>query len=213
MSKYRSDQENFWAGDFGDEYTARNSADYWISNNTNLFARILSRTKGVKSIIEFGANRGINLRAIRNLFPDTELAAVEINSQAILELEKFKDIKVYPGSIIDFKTDYKRDLSLSKGLLIHINPDLLKEAYAALYNSSSNYICLVEYYNPNPVEVKYREHRNRMFKRDFAGDMLDAYSDLTLIDYGFIYHRDLNFPLDDLTWFLLKKDNNLFDRV
>jgi len=35
--------------------------------------------------------------------------------------------------------------------------------------------------------------------------MMDTYPDLKLVDYGFIYHRDTQFPADDLTWFLLKK--------
>ncbi|QVL50178.1 MAG: hypothetical protein KFB96_06875 [Thiocapsa sp.] len=44
-----------------------------------------------------------------------------------------------------------------------------------------------------------------MFKRDFAGEMLDRYPDLELIDYGFIYRRDPVFPQDDMTWFLLQR--------
>lgn len=35
--------------------------------------------------------------------------------------------------------------------------------------------------------------------------MIDRYKDLELIDYGFIYHRDNNFPGDDNNRFLLKK--------
>jgi hypothetical protein len=34
---------------------------------------------------------------------------------------------------------------------------------------------------------------------------MDQYPDLTLVDYGFTYHRDANFPADDATWFLLEK--------
>jgi len=44
-----------------------------------------------------------------------------------------------------------------------------------------------------------------LFKRDFAGEMLDRFKDLELLDYGFVYHRDNNFPQDDLNWFLLRK--------
>ena len=28
---------------------------------------------------------------------------------------------------------------------------------------------------------------------------------LKLIDYGFVYHKDPLYPLDDITWFLLEK--------
>ena len=39
--------------------------------------------------------------------------------------------------------------------------------------------------------MPYRGHTARLFKRDFAGEMLDRFSDLRLVDYGFRYHRDL----------------------
>jgi spore coat polysaccharide biosynthesis protein SpsF len=44
-----------------------------------------------------------------------------------------------------------------------------------------------------------------LFKRDFAGDLLDRFPGLVLVDYGFVYHRDKAFPQDDMTWFLLEK--------
>jgi spore coat polysaccharide biosynthesis protein SpsF len=35
--------------------------------------------------------------------------------------------------------------------------------------------------------------------------LLDTYPDLHLVDYGFVYHRDPNFALEDTNWFLLEK--------
>ena len=64
---------------------------------------------------------------------------------------------------------------------------------------------VAEYYNPSPVELPYRGHEGKLFKRDFAGELMDRHSTLTLVDYGFAYHRDNCFPQDDLTWFLLEK--------
>jgi len=89
--------------------------------------------------------------------------------------------------------------------LIHINPEMLPQVYSRLYDCSRKYILIKEYYNPTPVVVTYRGNTERLFKRDFAGEMMDLYPDLELIDYGFQYHRDNNFPEDDSTWFLLKK--------
>ena len=74
-----------------------------------------------------------------------------------------------------------------------------------MYAASRRYICLIEYYNPTPVEVPYRGEREKLFKRDFAGELLDTYPDLRLCAYGFQYHRDSNFPMDDVNWFLLEK--------
>ena len=72
--------------------------------------------------------------------------------------------------------------------------------------SSKKYILICEYYNPSPTTISYRGHSDRLFKRDFAGEMLDKFSDLKLVDYGFSYHRDNSFPQDDITWFLLQKE-------
>lgn len=62
-----------------------------------------------------------------------------------------------------------------------------------------------EYYNPSPVEVNYWGHTEKLFKRNFAGEILDRYPDLQLVNYGFIWHRDSNFPQDDFNWFLMRK--------
>ncbi|MGS0763313.1 pseudaminic acid biosynthesis-associated methylase [Syntrophomonas curvata] len=207
MSGYKTEQEEFWAGQFGDDYTERNRGSQLIAGNTALFASVMARTHKVKSILEFGANRGLNLLALRNLLPAVELSAVEINPKAVKELETIENLKIYRQSMLDFSVDYQRELVLSKGLLIHIAPEMLPQAYRVLHASSSRYICLAEYYNPQPVEVDYRGNKGKLYKRDFAGEMLDGYPDLELVDYGFIYRRDINFPQDDLNWFLLKKQN------
>ncbi|WP_061212749.1 pseudaminic acid biosynthesis-associated methylase [Syntrophomonas wolfei] len=205
MSGYKTEQEEFWTGQFGDDYTNRNQGSQLIASNTALFASIIARTRQVKSILELGANRGLDLLALRSLLPAVELSAIEINPKAVKELESINNLKIYQQSILDFSVDYQRDLVLSKGLLIHIAPEMLPRAYQVLYESSSRYICLAEYYNTTPVEVEYRGNKGKLFKRDFAGEMMDRYPDLALLDYGFTYHRDNNFPQGDLTWFVLSK--------
>ena len=86
-----------------------------------------------------------------------------------------------------------------------MNPEYLPQIYETLYQSTGRYLLVCEYYNPTPVQITYRGHSDRLFKRDFCGEVLDHYSDLHLVDYGFSYHRDPNFPQDDSTWFLLEK--------
>lgn len=205
MSTRKTEQESFWEGEFGDEYVARNQGAAIVASNTHLFAKVLARTRQVGSIIEFGANIGNNLRALRQLLPAAQLSAVEINASAVDQLKTWGQAEVFHQSILDFAPPRQWDLSLIKGVLIHISPDHLDEVYRRLYGASRRYICLVEYYNPSPVEVTYRGHANRLFKRDFAGEMLDRYPDLTVVDYGFGWRRDPVFPLDDCTWFLLEK--------
>ena len=79
--------------------------------------------------------------------------------------------------------------------------------YRALHEATRRWILVCEYYNPSPVTIEYRGHNDRLFKRDFAGEILDAYPDLRLVDYGFAYRRDPAFPQDDITWFLMEKHN------
>jgi len=202
---YKTEQEKFWSGEFGNEYIERNQGEASIASNIALFSKILKSTNSISSAIEFGANIGLNLQAIKHLLPEVQLSAIEINKKAVTQLKEIENIKVFHSSILDFQLDEERDLVLIKGVLIHINPSELKSVYELLYKTSKKYICIAEYYNPSPVEVKYRGHEGKLFKRDFAGEIMEQFSDLKLIDYGFVYHRDNNFPQDDTTWFLLEK--------
>jgi len=86
-----------------------------------------------------------------------------------------------------------------------MNPDVLPQVYEKLFASCGRYLLIAEYYNPSPVAISYRGHSDRLYKRDFAGEIMDQYPQLQLLDYGFSYHRDLNFPQDDITWFLMEK--------
>jgi pseudaminic acid biosynthesis-associated methylase len=204
--QYSTEQEAFWAGQFGDEYIKRNAGDPLIGSNAALFSKLIANCAGVESLIEFGANVGLNLRAIRLLCPKWILDAIEINAEAARQLREWGDVnKIHQGSILEFQSDQQWDVVLIKGVLIHINPDHLPRVYEALYNASKRYIFLIEYYNPTPVEVIYRGHSGRLFKRDFAGELLDKYSKLHVVDYGFVWHRDPAFPQDDATWFVLEK--------
>ena len=203
---FKTEQEEFWAGNFGNEYIGRNISEEYLASNLNFFSKAFNQIGRPDSLIEFGANVGMNLKAIKLLFPKIKLSGIEINKNAADELAKILgNENVFNGSIYDFDTTQKYDVSLIKGVLIHINPDMLPVVYEKLYTTSNKYILVCEYYNPSPVTIKYRGHENRLFKRDFAGEMLEKYNDLTLVDYGFCYKRDKAFPQDDITWFLLQK--------
>lgn len=198
-------QELFWQGEFGDDYTDRNWGGELQAASIALFVKILCHMEGISSAIEFGANRGINLISLKTLVSKISLQAVEINEKAANECEKIEGVSVFKGSVFDYPVNKTFDLSFTRGVLIHMEPKKLVEVYKKLYDSSNRYIVVAEYYNPSPVEVEYRGNVDRLFKRDFAGELLDMYSDLKLIDYGFCYHREYSFPTDDITWFLMEK--------
>ena len=206
MKQFKTNQEAFWAGEFGDNYIIRNSKKNIPTPPINFFSNVFRHTNNINSVIELGSNIGLNLHAIKTLLPKVELSAVEINKKAVEELRKITGLKVYHSSIFDFIPDYSRDFVFTKGVLIHLNPECLGSVYELMHILTKKYMCVAEYYNPTPIEVPYHGYKKKLFKRDFAGDLLDKYGDLELIDYGFTYHRDKYFPeRDDLNWFLLKK--------
>lgn len=204
-----TDQEKFWAGKFGDDYTARMTGNKMIESNVVFFADALAKTKGIKTICELGCNKGLNLAALEYYDPSCIKTGIDINAHSLLELSiMFDELGLeqpftHHSSIADFNPEQQYDLVFTKGVLIHINPEQLHETYEKIYNLASKYILIAEYYNPEAVEVKYRGNYGKMYKRDFAGEMMDKYN-LKMIAYGFKYHRDV-YPQDDINWTLMEK--------
>ena len=196
-----TEQELQWGGGFGDEYLARSPGD--VAASLAMITQAL-RGRSIGSAIEFGAGVGNNLRALQAWRPSIELAAVEVNAEAIKRMP--------PGPMI-FNTSIQQaralggtwDLAMTRGLLIHIPPADLEVAYQRIYDASKRFILLAEYYSPAEREIEYRGQRDMLWARDFAGDMLDAYDNLQLLDYGFVYRRDPVHPQDDVHWFLMEK--------
>jgi spore coat polysaccharide biosynthesis protein SpsF len=205
MNDY-NEQEAFWSSNFGDGYIERNKSELLRNSNVHLFRKIfqLSLIDSIpKTVLELGANIGMNLHALREIFPVLEYTGIEINKTAAQILEKL-NCEVINSSILEANITKTFDLVFSKGVLIHINPRDLPQTYEKIYKASAKWILLIEYYNPTPVQIEYRGNLNKLFKRDFAGEMLEKFPDLKLVDYGFAYHLD-RFPQDDCTWFLLSK--------
>ena len=205
--QFKTDQEAFWAGEFGDDYIERNQGEMLLASNLDFFSKALTNARGISSCIEFGANIGMNLRALRLLYPRQQQAAVEINKAAAKQLhEIIPSEQIFNTSILEFTPYRTWDLVLIKGVLIHINPEVLTAVYDKLVAACGRYLLVAEYYNPSPVAMPYRGHHDRLFKRDFAGEIMERYPKMKLIDYGFAYRRDPTHPQDDITWFLIEKN-------
>lgn len=201
-----------WKGEFGDQYAERNEGK--VASNTAMFAKILQRTHGITSVLEFGCGTGQNLTAINNLMAPVDLYGVEINEVAAAQARLNTEMQI---DCADFVKDgihpiwpSEHELTMTKGVLIHTAPADLPKAYDRLIEHSSKYILIAEYYNPTPVEVMYRGMPAALWKRDFCKEIIEraGYQHhiwLKLIDYGFQYHGDHNFPQDDITWFLMEK--------
>jgi len=203
---FKTEQEAFWAGEFGNAYIDRNQGNALLASNLDFFSKALRASRSIESCIEFGANIGMNLKAIQLLHPRIQTSAIEINATAATQLrEVVTPNNVHNTSILEFTPTRTYDLTLIKGVLIHINPNELPQVYDKLVATCGRYLLVAEYYNPAPVTIPYRGHTDRLFKRDFAGEIMERHPQLQLLDYGFAYRGDPNFPQDDVTWFLMEK--------
>lgn len=91
----KTEQEKFWASqEWGSEYIKRNSYDR-VKNNISFFSKVLDRTYGINSVLEFGSNIGLNLLALNQLLPDANFSAIEINKEACESLKKTKVLRYY----------------------------------------------------------------------------------------------------------------------
>ena len=205
-----SEAIDFWRGDFGDAYADRNRGDQLIKNNEALFRKALLpmfHTTPMR-IIEFGANIGLNIRALRRIgpFSNCEFSAVEPNEKAAEELRKIDGVNVYQTAMQDADEPWGRgyDLTIVKGVCIHIPPHDLPSAYAAIFRASRRYILLCEYFSHTPREIVYRGESGRLWARDFCGELMDAYPDLRRVAYGFVDRRD-PYPQDSVNWYLLER--------
>ena len=203
-----TEQENFWIGAFGDQYIKRNegkaSSEGRDYKYINQFSKIfLNNRITINSAIEIGANIGINLDSLKILFPKCKTFGIEINKKAHSILKNKHSS--FLGSIYEFNEDLEYELSFSRTVLIHQNEKYLENFYEKLFNLSSKYILIDEYFSPNPVMVKYREHDNKLFKRDFAKEFWNKFPELELVDYGFFWSQDSFTKSDDTNWFLFKK--------
>lgn len=201
--RQESDQEKFWKSDFGTDYAGRNV--HLADARKPFFAKVLEKTGPIASVCELGANIGENLTSLHELSPELELSATEINETAFHRLQQLGFVQAFHQAIQVFEPARTYDLVFTCGVLIHLNPADLEETYRKMMRLSNRFILVNEYYNPTPTQIVYRGHENRLFKRDFAGELLDlGGSGLRVIDYGFLWQR-LEPAWDNTTWTLLEK--------
>lgn len=192
----------YWTGPEGDDYHRRQQVT--DKANVNYFARALNHYDPA-SAIELGCGDGRNMKALLQLHPLIRITGVDVNDSALRQAAEYgHPLKLSADSPTMGLHLGNADLTYTKGLLIHIPPESLPQVYDNLYHLSNHLILIGEYYSPRREEITYRGQLGRLWKADFAGEMMDRYPDLKLVDYGFHYHRD-HYPQDDITFFLLTK--------
>ncbi len=196
-----------WRGEFGDAYTARSPANCErIDQAAKFWDMIFGKIEKPQSILEVGANVGTNLMAIRGL-SDAVLYAVEPNDRARSILEKSniispENIRAASAQELPFISN-SIDLVFTAGVLIHIAPDDLLGSCSEIHRCSRRYILCSEYFSDQPEQKSYRGHNGLLFLRDFGSYYLDSFSDLELVDYGFLWRRTTG--IDNQTWWLFRK--------
>lgn len=110
MKKYETEQENFWAGEFGNEYISRNESEPMLASKIAFFSQSLRKCVDMHKydgVLEFGSNIGLNLKAIGTLLPGIDMTAVEINEKAAKICKEINGVDVFNGSIFDFSSEKK----------------------------------------------------------------------------------------------------------
>lgn len=184
-----NEQEEFWAGGFGNEYTTRNRVD-WRSRIP--FWSAMIELTGARSVYEFGCNAGWNLSAIRRAFPDVQVYGCDINETAVRQAMA-AGINPAIGSQIA-----TAELVFTAGVLIHIAPEHLADTMKKLVGASADYVLAVEYSAAQEEEVNYRGHAQRLWRRPYG----KLYQDMGL---EMVRHGPAGKAFDNCTYWLMRK--------
>jgi pseudaminic acid biosynthesis-associated methylase len=202
-----------WRGDFGQEYTDRNSLtspqldelyqrNYGLTRS-ELNQRFLADVPRDARVLEVGCNMGIQLGMLRDL-GFWNLFGIEIQHQALKRAKaRTPEVLVAEASAFEIPfADRSFDLVFTSGVLIHIAPDDLRRAMYEIYRCSRRFIWGFEYDSPNPVEVPYRGNRDLLWKMNYAETFLEEFEDLRVLR-----REQLNYLADENTdcMFLLEK--------
>ncbi len=185
-------QEETWAGNFGDEYTRRNTFDIAQLNNLYLnnfgvsretmneeFLHSLDRRM---KILEVGMNSGNQLLLLQQM-GFKHLYGIEINESAAESARKrLNGINILHGSAFDlpFKDNFF-DMVYTSGVLIHISKKDLHDVMREIYRCSKRYIWGFEYFSKETKEVGYRGNTNLLWKADFSSLYRQMFPNLNLL--------------------------------
>ncbi len=200
-------QEDFWINKITESYAQDNSV---FDEELGLLAweRILSKIdkSDISNYLDCGSNIGRNITFLKKILPTATANIVELAKGPYEKcLKDFQIGESFLGPIKDSNFTRKFDLVFTSGVLIHINPDDLLQSMERMYEMSSRYILIGEYFNRTPVMISYRGEEDRLFKRDFGKLFLENF-DCKVLDYGFLWGHEFDSAgFDDLTYWLFEK--------
>ena len=188
----QTEQIKFWQGDFGREYTQRNTLtmEEWDS----AYLKTWGVTKGALHevflgnlsrdirILEVGCNVGQQLRQL-DMMGFKNIFGIDIQPNAVAKANTIsKNIKAVSGSLLEIPFENNEfDLVFSSGVLIHIHPNDLDTAMKEMYRCSKRYIWGAEYFADSPQEVVYRGHSGYLWKMNYCQRFQSKFPDLKIL--------------------------------
>jgi pseudaminic acid biosynthesis-associated methylase len=185
-------QTTVWKGDFGREYTDRNTFDmaaleelyrknYGVTRK-KINQESLSDIAKAASFLEIGCNTGNQLLLLQQM-GYSNLSGIELQPYAIeIARRRLPDVSLKLGSALAIPhADSSFDVVFTSGVLIHVSPHDLPRALGEIHRCSRKFIWGFEYYAPEVTEVNYRSHRELLWKMDYARAYLERFPDLELV--------------------------------
>jgi len=212
--KLGTEQEDFWASEFGTEYRKRNTftpekldihyLQTWGYKRSDMNLEFISGLEDAK-ILEVGCNIGNQLRMLE-WQNHSDLWGIEINEDAVSIAKSLcRKTQITCASAFDLPfEDNTFDLVFTSGLLIHIQPEDLEKVISEIYRVTNKYIWGFEYFSKMPLQINYRGHKERLWKNDFPKVYQGLFRNLVLIRKK-LYPYTLNNNQDIM--FLLEKRN------
>ncbi len=192
-------QMKFWQGTFGKEYTERNTygpeeLDRYYQKTLGItltaMNRYLLKDLRIGSVLEVGCNIGMKLNHLQRMGYEN-LYGIELQLQAVERAkQRAKNIKIVQGSAFDipFKDKFF-DLVFTNGVLIHIDPEDLKDAMGEIHRCSKKYISGLEYFSEQSEQVPYHEKKNRLWRNNFPALYQQYFPGLKLLRSEKYYYR------------------------
>lgn len=201
-----NEQQKFWSWEYADDYRKKNS-EFNLELGIKGWAKMLDRAEDITSILECGSNIGRNINFLNHLLPTASKSIIEINADAFkIVTGLYSTSNSFNGTILDSTFNGEKfDLVYTIGVLIHIHPEDLLNNMKKMFEHSSKYILIGEYFNRTPIMIEYQGEKDRLFKSDFGKLFIENLS-VRLIDYGFLWgHLYDSSGFDDITYWLFEK--------
>jgi len=206
-------QTAVWKGDFGREYTDRNTFDnegldqlyrknYGISRR-EINAAFLREIAKDANFLEIGCNAGNQLLLLQEM-GYSNLSGIELQPYALeIARRRLPGVSLKLGSVLSVPHENSSfDVVFTSGVLIHIAPADLPRALDEIHRCTRTYIWGLEYYSAEVAKVLYRGHDELLWKMDYARRYLERFPDLELVREQRIPYLE-NTNVD--TVFLLRK--------